>query len=55
MQSATFPLPTERDQPSSGESGKSYSEEDIADPECNCTDATEMRKLYFPIRKILMI
>ena len=55
MHSATFPPPTERDQPSSGESGKSYNEEDIAASEYNCTDAAKMRKSYSPIRKISII
>src|SRR5271163_2951357 len=47
------PTPPERDQPSSGESSKSDSEEDIADPDYNFTDAAEERKPYFPNQKDL--
>lgn len=45
-----LPIPTTPDwnQPSSGDSSKSDSEEDIADPDYNFTDAVEERKPYFP-------
>jgi hypothetical protein len=47
------PNPPKRDQPSSGESSKSDSEEDIADPDYNFTDAAEEKKPYFPNQKDL--
>ena len=47
--------PPERDQPSSGERSKSDSEEDIADPDYNFTDAAEDKKPYSPTRRISTI
>ena len=40
-----------RDQPSSGDSSKSDSEEDIGDPDYGFTDAVEERRPYFPNQK----
>ena len=40
--------PPKRDQPSSGDSSKSISEEDIGDPDYDFTDAVEERRPYFP-------
>src|SRR5271165_3105621 len=45
------PTPPERDQPSSGESSKSDSEEDIADPDYNFTDAAEEKSHTSPTRR----
>jgi len=42
------PTPPKRDQPSSGDSSKSDSEEDIGDPDYGFTDAVEERRPYFP-------
>lgn len=47
------PTPPKSDQPSSGERSKSDSEEDIADPDYNFTDAAEEKKPYFPNQKDL--
>ena len=45
------PTPPKRDQPSSGDSSKSNSEEDIGDPDYDFTDAVEERRPYFPNQK----
>ena len=43
--------PQKRDHPSSGDSSKSDSEEDIGDPDNGFTDAVEERRPYFPNQK----
>src|SRR6218665_1987286 len=45
------PPPPKRDQPSSGDSSKSDSEEDIEEPDYVFTDAVEERRPYFPNQK----
>ncbi|XP_077148844.1 uncharacterized protein LOC143809685 [Ranitomeya variabilis] len=45
------PTPSKRDQPSSGKSCKSDSEEDIGDQDYVFTDAVEERSPYFPNQK----
>ena len=47
----SIPTPPKRDQPSSGGTSKSDSEEDIGDPDYGFTDAVEERRLYFPNQK----
>jgi len=47
------PTPPKRDQPSSGDSSKSDSEEDIGDPDYVLTDAVEERMPYFPNLKVI--
>ena len=51
--STTLPIPTppKRDQPSSGDSSKSDSGQDIGDPDYGFTDAVEERSPYFPNQK----
>ena len=51
--STTLPIPTppKRDQPSSGDSSKSDSGQDIGDPDYGFTDAVEERRPYFPNQK----
>ena len=46
-----IPTPPKSDQPSSGDSSKSDSEEDIEDPDYGFTDAVEERRSYFPNQK----
>ena len=46
-----IPTPPKRDQPSSGDSSKSDSEEDIGDPDYGFTDVVEERRPYFPNQK----
>ena len=46
-----IPTPPKRDQPSSGDSSKSDSQEDIRDPDYGFTDAVEERRPYFPNQK----
>ena len=46
-----IPTPPKRDQPSSGGSSKSDSQEDIRDPDYGFTDAVEERRPYFPNQK----
>ena len=51
--STTLPIPTppKRDQPSSGDSSKSDSGQDIGDPDYGFSDAVEERRPYFPNQK----
>ena len=51
--STTLPIPTppKRDQPSSGDSSKSDSGQDIGDPDYGFTVAVEERRPYFPNQK----
>ena len=46
-----IPTPLKRDHPSSGDSSKLDSEEDIGDPDYGFTDAVEERRPYFPNQK----
>ena len=46
-----IPTPPKRDQPSSEDSSKSDSEEDIGDPDYGFADAVEDRRPYFPNHK----
>ena len=46
-----IPIPPKRDQPSSGDSSNSYSEENIGDTDYGFTDAVEERRPYFPNQK----
>ena len=46
-----IPIPPKRDQPFSGDSSKSYSEENIGDTDYGFTDAVEERRPYFPNQK----
>ena len=46
-----IPTPLKRGQPSSGDSSKSDSEEDIGDPDYSFTDAVEERRPYLPNQK----
>ena len=48
-----IPTPPKRDQPSSGDSSKSDSQEDIRDPDYGFTDAVEERRPYFPNQKYI--